>query len=436
MAKARANARPTKSLILDALTTDIDLGDAILDLLDNSIDGIRRVDKTNPKWDRYSITINFDKKHFEIIDNCGGMDAVTARDYAFRFGRPSDRAPEQGVLGIYGVGMKRAIFKMGEKFDVTSKTRKTSFKISENLKTWKEDEDLWHFDFDEFDTSASNDQSKVGTQIHISALFEGVSQEFQNPQFTSELIKKSAKAHRVGLEKGLCVRINETPLQTAAFTLLRSEAIHPAHSKLEHNGSGSPVAVKLFAGISESSPTEAGWYVFCNGRMVLEADQTPRTVWGETGEISIPKIHNQFSRFRGYAFFDCDDQKRLPWTSTKSGIDQSSQIYRRTRRNMVETTRPVISFLNALDAEKDAESRPRHDAIKLAKPVALSDLTGANVQFRYDGHKAIGPEIVRISFQRPKTKVQAVKDRLEVTSNKEVGEAVFDYYYRYEIGKK
>ncbi|MEL6260324.1 MAG: hypothetical protein AAFR12_04585 [Cyanobacteria bacterium J06626_6] len=37
------NAAPTKTFFVDMLTRDIDLKDAILDLLDNCIDGIQRV---------------------------------------------------------------------------------------------------------------------------------------------------------------------------------------------------------------------------------------------------------------------------------------------------------------------------------------------------------------------------------------------------------
>jgi hypothetical protein len=64
-------------------------------------------------------------------------------------------------------------------------------------------------------------------------------------------------------------------------------------------------ARKVIAGIEESKPTEAGWYVSCNGRFVLVADQSQKTGWGEDGGKLIPKMHHQFARFRGYVFFEC-----------------------------------------------------------------------------------------------------------------------------------
>jgi len=435
MAKT-ANARPTKSLILEALTTDIELADAILDLLDNSVDGARRTGPPN-NWSKFDISIIFDRSGFTITDNCGGIDAGTAMEYAFRFGRPGDRKPEHGLLGIYGVGMKRAIFKMGNRLRVKSTTRTSSFEIDEDLENWRDDEDLWEFEFKDFVEKGTFGANQVGTTIEVKKLFEGISQDFSSPHFQSELIKKAAKAHKKALEQNLRITINGIPLQTAGFSLLHSDSIQPAYGSERFNSSASPITVQLFAGLGESQPTEAGWYVFCNGRMILEADQTARTVWGETGNISIPKIHNQFARFRGFAFFECDDQKRLPWTSTKASIDQSSSVYRKVRSQMVEMTRPVITFLNELDKEKDAETRPRHDSVKRAAAKPLADfVTPRDATFKYTGSTKEGPETGRISYSKLKTEIDRAKEKLDVATSREVGEKTFEYWYRYEVRKR
>jgi len=45
--------------------------------------------------------------------------------------------------------------------------------------------------------------------------------------------------------------------------------------------------VEVFAGISdENNPSrEAGWHVFCNGRLILDADKTYRTGWGDKDDV-------------------------------------------------------------------------------------------------------------------------------------------------------
>ncbi len=440
MAKAKpANASPTKSILLDALTADIDLADAVLDLIDNSIDGVRRVAKNLQKWDQFSIKVSFDKKHFTIVDNCGGIEAVQARDYAFRFGRPADLPPEQGLVGMYGVGMKRAIFKMGNHFYIKSTTSNSSFDIEEDLKPWRANEKVWKFDFDSYDDCSEQPPNEIGTSLKVSQLFDGISEAFANPQFEAELIKKAAKAHRTAIEKDIRIVVNNTSLKAAGFTLLGSKEIASGYATYKLNGASEPVNVELYAGISDSEPKEAGWSIFCNGRMVLEADKTARTVWGEQGIVSIPKIHNQFARFRGFAFFECDDQKRLPWTSTKSGINQSSEVYQKAKLQMMDATRPVISFLNELDSEKSLDLQPRHEAVKRAKPVSLVDIvpqSGGGSHFKYTGDTDAGPEMARISYQRAKKQVDKAKLVLGVESSREVGEETFNYWYRYEIGRK
>jgi hypothetical protein len=44
--------------------------------------------------------------------------------------------------------------------------------------------------------------------------------------------------------------------------------------------------------------------------------------------------------------------------------------------------------------------------------------------------------LVRVSFQKPLGDVIRVRQKLGVESNKDVGAGTFDYYYKYECGKK
>jgi hypothetical protein len=103
--------------------------------------------------------------------------------------------------------------------------------------------------------------------------------------------------------------------------LFQSKLLTPGFEELELADGHSPVSVRLYAGVARSDPQEAGWYVYCNGRQILGADQTSVTGWGWNTEKTIPKYHNRFPMFRGYAFFESDDASILPWTTTKTGVD-------------------------------------------------------------------------------------------------------------------
>ena len=92
----------------------------------------------------------------------------------------------------------------------------------------------------------------------------------------------------------------------------------------------------------------------CNGRVILEADRSKETGWGlveeENDEILIPKFHNQFARFRGIVTFDSADAARVPWNTMKDDVDRESAVWQQTFVRMIEMMRPVVDFLNQLDA--------------------------------------------------------------------------------------
>jgi DNA topoisomerase VI subunit B len=139
------SAAPTKRFFVEMLTRDIELSDAILDLLDNCIDGILRskihLNRKKPFAGKYAhITARPDL--FEIKDNCGGIPEDRIQ-YAFRIGREiSDKGENIESIGVYGIGMKRAIFKMGRHCTITTKNAQGSFSVSISP-TWMFDDKDW-----------------------------------------------------------------------------------------------------------------------------------------------------------------------------------------------------------------------------------------------------------------------------------------------------
>src|SRR5437879_441053 len=110
-------SHPEKDFFISMLTRDIDLQDAILDLLDNCIDGAIRV-RSNAMAEKDSFKgfwahITFDEGKFVIEDNCGGIPWEIAKGYAFCLGRRKGIPTDPGTIGVVGIGKKRAIFKMG-----------------------------------------------------------------------------------------------------------------------------------------------------------------------------------------------------------------------------------------------------------------------------------------------------------------------------------
>ena len=128
-ALGKANAYPTKAFFVRMLTRDISLDACILDLIDNAVDaawrtanGMPTTFKTGNTLDKYEVQLNIDVsgKQFRILDNCGGISLDDAAAYAFTFGRDEEQATGDFAVGVYGIGMKRAIFKLGTQIRVRS----------------------------------------------------------------------------------------------------------------------------------------------------------------------------------------------------------------------------------------------------------------------------------------------------------------------------
>src|SRR5712692_3843818 len=86
------DASPVKDFFVSMLTRDLSLTDAILDLLDNCVDGIHRSHQVHSDKQPYKgkkAEIKVDSSSFMIHDNCGGIP-WSLHDYAFKMGRKKD----------------------------------------------------------------------------------------------------------------------------------------------------------------------------------------------------------------------------------------------------------------------------------------------------------------------------------------------------------
>ena len=149
--------------------------------------------------------------------------------------------------------------------------------------------------------------------------------------------------------------------------------------------------------------------------------------------------HPDFAYFRGYAYFDSDDGDLLPWTTTKTGVDADSPIYKAVQREMIEMTRPVLAFLSNLEKERSvaAVARPLEDAIKNAQAKQVQEVTQQHAFLGPPPARApSGPKMQKIQYVKPAAEVEKAKQLLKVRSFTAVGEKTFEYFMRYEAGEK
>ncbi len=432
----KAKAEPTKELFISMLIRDISLIDAISDLIDNSVDGALRLNP-NKKYKKCQVEISLDDKCFSIKDNCGGISLDMAKDYAFRFGRDPDAPVTDNSIGQFGIGMKRALFKMGNIFEIKSISKKSYFKLTINTESWRKQSD-WDFVFDEYEEKKMNIKD-VGTEITVSELHKDIKENFKKENFASELREEIRLEHSFNINNGLSIKINNAKLKARFLQLYESSFLKAAHWK-NHYSKIAPLDIEIYAGISSANSDEGGWYLFCNDRLIVGHDQTELTGWGEKYPMIIPKYHTQFNRFRGYTFFNSENTIALPWNTSKNSVDKDSNLYKFVRLQMIEMMRIVIDFLNKVHIENGRFQRNQIPEKELQEIINESTLTPFNQvscadSFTYPEFKLTktkAPLDVRISYTKPKEQVEMIKKAIKISKPKEIGEYTFDYTFKRE----
>jgi hypothetical protein len=120
----------------------------------------------------------------------------------------------------------------------------------------------------------------------------------------------------------------------------------------------------------------------------------------------------------------------LPWNTTKTGLDEESVSYRRLKPRLIESTRPIINFLNQVDAENDLEEADRvlTRALEAAPTVPLERVT-ERAAFYFAAPAKRGPPMSRITYKRPKSEADKLKSALSATSLPHLGDLTFEYAY-------
>ncbi len=443
MANYIIEGNPTKKFFIEMITRDISIEDAIIDLLDNSIDGATQFEKKD--LSRFYINIEINENGLIINDNCGGFSLERAQKYAFRFGRPEDAPTIKNSVGRFGIGMKRALFKMGKKFSVESQKGSEHFCVNVNVDEWCNQKkkmstlegetlliDDWTFESKIIDTLKKED----GTTIVVTDLKEDVKNLFGNEDFLISLYGCITKMLCFSLTKGLRITLNNKLLKGNSPELFISDNSRPYFIE----GIIDDVHYKIVAGLGKiGEPKLSGWYVFCNNRLVLEGDQTSLTGWGVN---SIPKWHIDFVMFRGFVFLDSQETSKLPLTTTKKGLDASSTIYRKILPHMRNGMIRVTAFLKSITGLKEEANDYRKLIADTSGKMNIEEIRVYNTTVM--GEKSfIAPELdlqkiaekkdtVRVAYDVNKKTAEVAKTNADVSSYKELGLTTFNYYIKME----
>ncbi|MDY6916513.1 MAG: ATP-binding protein [Chloroflexota bacterium] len=180
--------RPTKELFIDVLTRDISVHDCILDLLDNAVDSYTK----NGIAERREIRLDYGQDGLRLVDNCGGIPKVRFMSEVFRLGS-SDPTSSGPTIGVYGIGLKRSVFKLGRLIVVETDDGRDYCRLKIDVDQWLSEPDNWEVPLTESSPSRLGGGGLPYTSIEVSKLTRAAKETF-TPEFERRL-KETVKIY-------------------------------------------------------------------------------------------------------------------------------------------------------------------------------------------------------------------------------------------------
>lgn len=436
-----ASAEVRKQFFIEMFTRDISLEDCVLDLIDNSLDSYLQKHDTsisqlvfgpdgNPKADDLGkIDVTCNERQVKVVDTCGGIVRQRAMGEVFCFGH--DEGDQVGKLGAYGVGMKRALFKIGNNFHIISRTPKEGFEVTFRLDEWAETED-WKIPIKFI--GGADSEKKAGTSITVTELHNEVALRIKEGGVPNNILDDAATTYPYFLGQCVRLRINDTDVNPEPIKLGELHGVlRAASEKFEQDG----VKVTLAATVAPGQRTaeEAGWYILCNGRVVVRADKTNLTGWAN----ELASFQPKYRSFVGIASFESDDPLSLPWTTTKRDLNRESSVFIRARGLMATMSKPILTFLNSqYSSDTTVEVADIRDAVGGVKEVSFKDIAAKPATgFLYTPMKKREKKTECVRFQADVSSLDKVRRHLRRPSlgASDIGKLTLSHYVKTECAE-
>ena len=214
------------------------------------------------------------------------------------------------------------------------------------------------------DKDQKNPQN-LGTKSVVAELHPSVAEEFEEESFLRRLKSRVEFRHQAAL--ALASPSPSTRISCAAVPRsYRREEPHTQRRRQAITSNGTEVPMNLYAGFVKLSDEDAdtddpdkfsggslaGWYLICNGRMLLFADKSRFTGWGD----DVADYHPQYRRFRGYAYLSGDSPHALEHGQDRRRRGQPHLAV--VRNEIVAALREARTVMNRIKPEAPG-SAPR-----------------------------------------------------------------------------
>lgn len=324
------DAVPSKRLFL-SIIADYDLNRSICELIDNSLDTWVKSGKNKP----LSIEIQLDENQQTILfrDNAGG---VKKDDMKVVVGPgQTSNLPTDPVIGIFGVGTKRAVVALAQDIKIITRYAKEGTYQVEFDDNWIKNDESWNLPLYKVD-----DIDEGTTVISLQRLRLHVDQTgIQNLKYYIQ-----ATYARFLKNSQLSIIVNAKKMQPVTF---ENWAYPPEYEPRRYFGDlptddGRIVKVEVIAGLSkESSPVgEYGVYFYCNDRLISKALKSYEVGFSK-GQAGLP--HPSMSLAKIILSLQ-GEATLMPWNSSKSAVNPNHNIFLSLREWLVQIVKDYTSL--------------------------------------------------------------------------------------------
>jgi hypothetical protein len=276
-------------------------------------------------------------------------------------------------------------------------------------------------------------EKHAGTSITISELRDEVALRIREGGVPNNIFDDAATTYPYFLDQCIKLRINDTEVPPRTITLGESDGlVRAAREKFTYDG----VRVNLAATVAPGQRTmeDAGWYILCNGRVVVRANKDELTGWG----ADLASFQPKYRSFVGLASFESDEPLSLPWTTTKRALNRESAVFIHTRNQIVTMSKPILTFLNSqYPSDPTTDVGDIRDTLEGIKPVLFREIASKpSIGFAYTPPKKKEKKKEWIRFQAPIAVLDKVRRHLRRSymTPSDIGRYALDHFVKTECG--
>ena len=324
------DGKPEKRMFL-SIISDYDVKTGLCELIDNAIDLWTSNDRK--KELRVDVELDSERQIVSVSDNAGG---VKKEELRFLIAPGATRnLLDQEVIGIFGVGGKRAAVALGELVEIRTRRRTGKTFQIDITKEWLASDD-WHIPVHEIPNI------KAGTtSVEISKMRQSFTDE------DIEAIRTHiGETYNWFIRKGCALYLNGSKVKPVSFERWAyPRKYEPRHTLFAVSPtSDEPLKVDITAGLIHDRDPIAenyGVYVYCNHRLIVKELRTRDVGYYITSEAGTP--HPDASLCRVIVKFQ-GRVDQMPWNSSKTGVRFSHPSMTQIHPTLVS----LVSFYSSL----------------------------------------------------------------------------------------